>query len=81
MDSVGKKEYRMFHLSLFPLYPLNLHLGFLFLPCNRSYRELMKEYSLSAVMADWLSFEDNTSLQYNIDVNGVKNMPDENVSI
>ena len=41
----------------------------------------MKEYSFSAVMADWLSFEDNTSLQYNIDVNGVENMPDENVSI
>lgn len=43
-----------------------------------SYRDLMKEYSFSYVMADWLSFEDNRSLQYNIDQDGVENYPDEN---
>ena len=39
----------------------------------------MKEYSFSMIMAKWLSYEDNTSLQYNIK-KGFVSWPDENVS-
>ncbi len=40
----------------------------------------MKEYSFTAIMANWLSFEDNRSLQYNIDKDNFEAYPDENVS-
>jgi hypothetical protein len=42
------------------------------------YRTLMREFSFSLLMARWLSFEDNRSLQYNIDHDGRENYPDEN---
>lgn len=43
-----------------------------------NYRALMKEYSFSSIMAQWLSYEDNRSLQYSIDNNGLFSYPDEN---
>ena len=49
--------------------------------CINSYRDLMKEFSFSGVMANWLSYDDNRSLQNNIDEAGIESWPDENVSI
>ena len=43
-----------------------------------NYREMMREYSFSVIMGYWLSFEDNRSLQYNIDRDGLESYPDEN---
>lgn len=43
-----------------------------------NYRDMMKEFSFSVIMASWLSFVDNKSLQYNKDVEGIENLPDEN---
>ena len=43
-----------------------------------NYREMMREYSFSVIMGYWLSFEDNRSLQYNIDKDGLESYPDEN---
>mmetsp|Transcript_598 Transcript_598/g.1174 ORF Transcript_598/g.1174 Transcript_598/m.1174 type:complete len:1161 (+) Transcript_598:1495-4977(+) len=43
-----------------------------------NYRDLMREFSYSVIMANWLSFEDNRSLQYNIDNDGGDTYPDEN---
>ena len=43
-----------------------------------SYRDLMREYSFSAIMASWLSYEDNRSLQHNIEKSGFISYPDEN---
>jgi len=43
-----------------------------------NYKDLMREFSFSETMANWLSFEDNRSLQYNIDNDGLENYPDEN---
>lgn len=39
----------------------------------------MKEFSFNKIMAKWLSFQNNKSLQWNID-NGQIQYPDENVS-
>lgn len=53
---------------------------------HHSYRDLMREYSFSIIMAKWLSFLDNTSVQSNINsgmssINGgMLSYPDENVS-
>ena len=58
----------------------------LFLFLHHSYRDLMREYSFSIIMAKWLSFLDNTSVQSNINsgmssINGgMLSYPDENVS-
>ena len=43
-----------------------------------NYKDLMREFSFSETMANWLSFEDNRSLQYNIDNDDLENYPDEN---
>jgi hypothetical protein len=43
-----------------------------------NYKDLMREFSFSEVMANWLSFLDNRSLQYNIDNDGFESYPDEN---
>lgn len=43
-----------------------------------NYRDLMREFSFSVIMANWLSFVDNRSLQYNLDKDGIENYPDEN---
>ena len=43
-----------------------------------SYRDLMREYSFNAIMASWLSYEDNRSLQHNIEKSGFISYPDEN---
>ena len=45
-----------------------------------SYRDILKEVSFNKIMAQWLSFQDNTSLQYNIVNKGEASFPDENVS-
>jgi hypothetical protein len=45
-----------------------------------SYRDILKEVSFNKIMAQWLSFHDNTSLQYNIENKGEASFPDENVS-
>lgn len=42
-----------------------------------NYRDVMKEFSFNKIMAEWLSFKNNKSLQYNID-NGEEQYPDEN---
>ena len=44
-----------------------------------SYRDVMKEFSFNKLMAKWLSFYGNKSLQHNIDAGEVQ-YPDENVS-
>lgn len=45
-----------------------------------SYRDILKEVSFNKIMAEWLSFYNNKSLQYNIDTTDEANYPDENVS-
>ena len=45
-----------------------------------SYRDILKEVSFNKIMAKWLSFYGNTSLQYNIENKGEASFPDENVS-
>lgn len=45
-----------------------------------SYRDILKEVSFNRIMARWLSFEGNSSLQYNIENKGEASFPDENVS-
>jgi len=42
-----------------------------------NYRDVMKEFSYNKIMAEWLSFKGNKSLQYNIN-NGEEQYPDEN---
>ncbi|KAL7541246.1 hypothetical protein ACHAXR_012136 [Thalassiosira sp. AJA248-18] len=42
-----------------------------------NYRDIMKEFSFNKVMAEWLSFKENKSLQYNLD-QGEEQYPDEN---
>lgn len=47
-----------------------------------NYLNLMKEFSFNNIMAGWLTFKNNKSLQYNIDAEpSTENFPDENVSI
>lgn len=43
-----------------------------------NYRDLMKEFSYNLIMGKWLDFQDNKSLQYNIEKSGTLNHPDEN---
>ena len=43
-----------------------------------SYRDLMREFSYNVLMAEWLSFVDNKSLQWNIDNDNGPTYPDEN---
>lgn len=43
-----------------------------------SYRDLMREFSYNVLMAEWLSFMDNKSLQWNIIHGNGPNYPDEN---
>ncbi|KAL7541680.1 LOW QUALITY PROTEIN: hypothetical protein ACHAXR_011131 [Thalassiosira sp. AJA248-18] len=43
-----------------------------------NYLKLMKEFSFNNIMGGWLTFENNKSLQYNIDVEETENFPDEN---
>lgn len=43
-----------------------------------SYRDLMREFSYNVLMAEWLSFLDNKSLQWNIMNGNGPNYPDEN---
>ena len=43
-----------------------------------SYRDILKEVSFNKIMAKWLSFYRNTSLQYNIENKGEASFPDEN---
>ena len=43
-----------------------------------NYLDLMKEFSSNVIMAKWLSFQDNKSIQYNIEQDGNFNHPDEN---
>ena len=43
-----------------------------------SYRSLMLEFSFNVLMAKWLSFVDNKSLQWNIMNGNGPNFPDEN---
>jgi uncharacterized protein (DUF1800 family)/uncharacterized protein (DUF1501 family) len=43
-----------------------------------NYLTLMKEYSFNHIMGEWLSFKGNKSLQYNLEVEGRENYPDEN---
>ena len=43
-----------------------------------SYRDLMREFSYNVLMAEWLSFVDNKSLQWNIMNGNGPNYPDEN---
>lgn len=44
-----------------------------------NYRELMQEFSFNLLVGKWLDYQDNKSLQYNIDKSGSLNHPDENV--
>ncbi len=43
-----------------------------------SYRDLMREFSYNVLMAEWLSFVENKSLQWNINNGNDPNYPDEN---
>ena len=43
-----------------------------------SYRNVLREISHCDLMSEWLSFESNKSLQYNIDNSGMETRPDEN---
>ena len=43
-----------------------------------NYRDILKEFSFTKIMAEWLSFNNNKSLQWNIE-NGEIQYPDENV--
>jgi hypothetical protein len=43
-----------------------------------SYRDLMREFSFNVLMAEWLSFVDNKSLQWNILNGNGPTYPDEN---
>jgi hypothetical protein len=45
-----------------------------------NYLQLMKDFSFNVIMGEWLSFEGNKSLQYNIEEEGKDSFPDENVS-
>ena len=42
-----------------------------------NYRDVLKQISFTDVMANWLSFTNNYSLQYNIERNGLEIYPDE----
>ncbi len=42
-----------------------------------SYRKLLKDMSFNIIMAEWLTFENNKSLQHNLN-NGLHSHPDEN---
>lgn len=44
-----------------------------------SYRDLMREFSYNVLMAEWLSFLNNKSLQWNIENGSGPTFPDENV--
>lgn len=44
-----------------------------------SYRDLMREFSYNVLMAEWLSFVENKSLQWNLMNGNGPNYPDENV--
>ena len=43
-----------------------------------NYLKLMKEYSFSVIMAGWLTYKNNKSLQYNLETDGIEQYPDEN---
>lgn len=44
-----------------------------------SYRDMLRDFSYNKIMASWLSFYENASLQYNLlGEEGVANFPDEN---
>lgn len=43
-----------------------------------NYRNVLREISHTDIMSEWLSFERNKSLQYNIDKYGRETHPDEN---
>ena len=74
--SVGLRDGRQVHdmedteayLSFYDMFVKN---GF------GNYRDLMREFSFSVIMANWSSFEDNRSLQYNLDKGGTEHYPDE----